>query len=82
MGQVSGAQKHLLRGATVILTLCLLALGCLCLRVWQVTRQPGITVRWLPPKEWFSSGMIADGTDRVVVTEVWGCIEITRTSPR
>ena len=82
MGQVSGAQKHLLRGAAVILTLCLLALGRLCLHVWQVSRQPNTTVRWLPPQEWFSSGLIVDGTDRVVIHEVWGCIEIMRTYPR
>jgi hypothetical protein len=50
--------------------------------VLHAAGQPNSSVEFLPPQEWFSHGLAIDGTHEVTITEVWGCVAVTRTHPR
>ena len=70
------------RMIAALLGICLGALLVVTLYLLWLGRQPNTTVTLLPPHEWFSHGIIADGTSTVEETDIYGPIAITRITPR
>jgi len=76
-------KKHTVRNSMAIvigLGLCTLLISAF--QLWRIAKEPNTVVEFLPPNQWFSYGMAADGPKSVSITTVYGPFAVTTRHPR
>jgi hypothetical protein len=71
-------KKYIVAVAGVAAAMILVAAGRLAVEA----REPDTRIELLPPRQWFTTGIVGDGPDSVTIQEIYGPISVTRAHPR